>query len=207
MTRPVVVLLAGGLARRMGGGDKCLVEIGGRTILSHLIERLAPQGSALILNANGDPKRFADLGLPVAPDNLPNHPGPLAGVLAGLRWAERHRPDVTDIVTLPADGPFAPRDLVDRLLEARAAAAADLACAASDGRSHPPIGLWPVRLADALQRAMIEEEMRKVDRWTARYRLATVEFSCDPIDPFFNANQPEDVLEAERMLNLLEPRG
>ena len=207
MTRPVVVLLAGGLARRMGGGDKCLVEIGGRTILSHLIERLAPQGSALILNANGDPKRFADFGLPVAPDNLPNHPGPLAGVLAGLRWAERHRPDVTDIVTLPADGPFAPLDLVDRLLEARATAEADLACAASDGRSHPPIGLWPVRLADALQRAMIEEEMRKVDRWTARYRLATVEFSCDPIDPFFNANQPEDVLEAERMLNLLEPRG
>ena len=207
MTRPVVVLLAGGLARRMGGGDKCLVEIGGRTILSHLIERLAPQGSALILNANGDPKRFADFGLPVAPDSLPDHPGPLAGVLAGLRWAERHRPDVTDIVTLPADGPFAPRDLVDRLLEARATAEADLACAASDGRSHPPIGLWPVRLADALQRAMIEEEMRKVDRWTARYRLATVEFSCDPIDPFFNANQPEDVLEAERMLNLLEPRG
>jgi molybdopterin-guanine dinucleotide biosynthesis protein A len=124
-----------------------------------------------------------------------------------LRWAERNRPEVADIVTLPADGPFAPRDLVDRLLEARASAGAELACAASDGRSHPPIGLWPVRLADALQRAMIEEQMRKVDRWTARYRLATVEFSCDPIDPFFNANQPEDVLEAERMLTLLERRA
>jgi molybdopterin-guanine dinucleotide biosynthesis protein A len=207
MTRPLVVLLAGGLARRMGGGDKCLVTIGGRTILSHLIERLAPQGSALILNANGNPARFAEFGLPIAPDSLPDHPGPLAGVLAGLRWAQQHRPEVTDIVTLPADGPFAPRDLVDRLLEARAAAVADLACAASDGRNHPPIGLWPVRLADALQRAMIEEEMRKVDRWTARHRLATVEFSCDPIDPFFNANTPEDVLEAERMLSLLERRA
>ncbi len=203
MTRPVVALLAGGLARRMGGGDKCLATVGGRTILSHLIERLAPQGSALILNANGDPARFASYGLPITPDGLPDHPGPLAGVLAGLRWAQMNRPEVTDIVTLPADGPFAPRDLVDRLLAAREAAGADLACAASDGRSHPPIGLWPVRLADALQRAMIEEEMRKVDRWTARYRLAMAEFSCDPIDPFFNANQPEDLVEAERMLRLL----
>lgn len=207
MTRPLVVLLAGGLARRMGGGDKCLVPIGGRTILSHLIERLAPQGSALILNANGDPARFAEYGLPVAPDSLPDHPGPLAGVLAGLRWAQQNQPEVADIVTLPADGPFAPLDLVDRLLEARAAAGAELACAASGGHSHPPIGLWPVRLADALQRAMIEEEMRKVDRWTARYRLATVEFSCDPIDPFFNANTPEDVVEAEHMLSLLERRA
>jgi len=207
MTRPLVVLLAGGLARRMGGQDKCLVKIGGRTILSHLIERLSPQGSALILNANGNPARFAEFGLPIAPDSLPDHPGPLAGVLAGLRWAQQHRPEVTDIVTLPADGPFAPLDLVDRLLEARATAGADLACAASDGRSHPPIGLWPVRLADALQRAMIEEEMRKVDRWTARYRLATAAFPCDPIDPFFNANHPEDVLEAERMLTLLEKRA
>lgn len=203
MTLPVVVLLAGGLARRMGGGDKCLVKIGGRTILSHLVARLAPQGVALVLNVNGDPARFGEYGLPVAPDTLSDHPGPLAGVLAGLRWAQKHRPEAADIVTIPADGPFAPRDLVNRLLAARTAVDADLACAASDGRTHPPIGLWPVRLADALEEAMTKEEMRKVDRWTARYKLAMAAFSCDPIDPFFNANQPEDVVEAERMLALL----
>ena len=207
MTRPVVALLAGGLARRMGGGDKCFVSIGGRPILAHLIARLAHQGSALIINANGDPGRFLPYGLPVAADGIAGHPGPLAGVLAGMRWVQANRPEMPDLVTIPADGPFAPLDLVDRLLAARDEAGAELACAASDGRSHPPIGLWPVRLADALERAMVEESMRKVDLFTARYRLAVAEFSSEPIDPFFNANHPDDVAEAERMLGLLGDAG
>ena len=207
MRRPAVALLAGGLARRMGGGDKCFVSSGGRPILAHLIARLAHQGSALIINANGDPERFLPYGLPVAADGIAGHPGPLAGVLAGMRWVQAQRPDVPDLVTIPADGPFAPLDLVDRLLAARDEAGAELACAASDGRSHPPIGLWPVRLADALERAMVEESMRKVDLFTARYRLAVAEFSSEPIDPFFNANHPDDVAEAERMLGLLGDAG
>ncbi len=203
MTRPVVALLAGGLARRMGGGDKCFVNVGGRPILDHLVERLRPQAACLIINANGDPHRFAQYGLPVAPNGLADHPGPLAGVLAAMRWSQIHRPEILDVVTIPADGPFVPRDLVDRLVSARVAAGAELACAASDGRSHPPIGLWPTHLADALEHAMVVEQMRKVDLFTARYRLAVAEFSSDPIDPFFNANHPDDLAEAERMLSLL----
>lgn len=198
-----IVLLAGGLSRRMGGGDKCLRPLSGKPILAHIIDRLRPAGHPLVLNVNGDPTRFAAFDLPVAADSVDGFPGPLAGVLSGMRWAQAHAPDVADIVTVPTDTPFVPRDLAARLVEGRAAADADLACAASGGRAHPVIGLWPVRLADALERAMTEEGIRKVDIWTGRYRLAQVDFATDPIDPFFNTNRPEDLDEAERMLPLV----
>jgi molybdopterin-guanine dinucleotide biosynthesis protein A len=194
------VLLAGGLSRRMGGGDKCLRRLGGSSILARVIERLKPQARQLVINANGDPARFAAFGLPVAPDAVADFPGPLAGVLTGMMWARDHAPDVADIVTVPTDGPFVPRDLVARLVAARDDAGADLVQAASGGQAHPVVGLWPVRLADELRRALVEESIRKVDVWTARHRLVTVAFATDPVDPFFNANRPEDLAEAERLL-------
>jgi len=198
---PVVgLLLAGGLARRMGGGDKCLRTLGGRPILDHVIARLRPQTRQMLLNANGDPARFAGYGLPVAADAVPDFAGPLAGVLAGLDWAAAHAPDCPWVASVPTDAPFLPRDLVARLLAAVAAAGADIACAASGGRHHPVVGLWPVALRADLRRALTEEGLRKVDQWTGRYALAVAEFSTDPVDPFFNANRPEDLAEAERLL-------
>jgi molybdopterin-guanine dinucleotide biosynthesis protein A len=194
------VLLAGGLARRMGGGDKCLRTLGGRPILAHVIERARPQVAALVLNANGDPARFAAFGLPVAADVVEGFAGPLAGVLTGMAWARAQRPDCRWIVTIATDTPFFPGDLVARMLSAIARDRADLACAASGGRAHPVFGLWPVRLADQLRAAMLDEGIRKVDVWTARYRLVEVAFPADRIDPFFNTNRPEDLAEAERLL-------
>jgi molybdopterin-guanine dinucleotide biosynthesis protein A len=200
MARILGVVLAGGLARRMGGGDKSLQMLAGRPILDRIIERLGPQVDGVILNANGDPERFAHWGLPVAGDPIPDYAGPLAGVLAGLTWARQNRPDVTDIVTVPGDGPFLPRDLAARMAQAREQAGADLACATSAGQAYPVVGLWPVRLHEDLRKAMVEEDIRKVDRWTARHRLVQVEFAAQPVDPFFNANTPDDIAEAERLL-------
>jgi molybdopterin-guanine dinucleotide biosynthesis protein A len=194
------VLLAGGQARRMGGGDKCLRPLGGRPILARVIARAAPQVRALLLNANGDPGRFAAFGLPVAADLIAGFAGPLAGVLTGMAWARASRPDCPWIATVATDTPFFPLDLVARLLAAAEGEAAELACAASGGRSHPVFGLWPVRLADELRTAMLDQHIRKVDVWTARYRLIEVDFPTDPIDPFFNTNRPEDLAEAERLL-------
>jgi molybdenum cofactor guanylyltransferase len=165
-----------------------------------VIERARPQVSALLLNAHGDPARFSGFGLPVAADVVEGFAGPLAGVLTGMTWARAHRPDLPWIATIATDTPFFPRDLVARLLAAIDREGADLACAASDGRAHPVFGLWPVRLAADLRRAMLEEEIRKVDVWTARHRLAQVDFPAQPIDPFFNANRPDDLAEAEHLL-------
>jgi molybdopterin-guanine dinucleotide biosynthesis protein A len=199
----VGVLLAGGLARRMGGGDKGLRPLGGRSLLEHVIARLRPQVAALVLNANGDPNRFAEFGLPVVADEIPDFAGPLAGILAGLDWTAAHRPDCPLVISVPTDAPFLPTDLVLRLAAATRDQTADLACAASGGRSHPVVGLWPVRLRTELRQALVNENIRKVDRWTGRYRLATVPFEPDAsgIDPFFNANRPEDLATAARLLD------
>jgi molybdopterin-guanine dinucleotide biosynthesis protein A len=196
------VILAGGLARRMGGGDKPLKTIGGRSLLDRVIARLAPQCDGLVLNANGDAGRFKALGLPVVADSIEGFAGPLAGVLAGLDWAAAHRPDAAFLLSAPADCPFLPRDLVVRLQQARVDQNAQLAVAASAGRSHPVIGLWDVGLRDDLRHALLADDIRKVARFTARYRLATVDWPAKPIDPFFNANTPEDIAEAERLAEL-----
>ena len=196
------LLLAGGQSRRMGGGDKALRVIGGISLLERVIERLRPQVEALVLNANGDPTRFARFRLPVVSDSVPGYAGPLAGILAGLDWTVEHRPDCTHVVSAATDAPFLPRDLVSRLAAEMEKSAADLACAASGGQPHPVIGLWPVRLREDLRRAVIDEAVRKVDAWTVRYRLATVVFRNQPIDPFFNANRPEDLATAAALLAL-----
>jgi len=194
------VVLAGGLARRMGGADKPLQPLGGEPVLAHIIRRFRPQVDDLILNANGDPARFADFALPVAADPLPDFAGPLAGVLAGLGWLRQHRPDLDAVITVPGDGPFLPRDLVARLLAASRGNGGGLACVASDGRANPVVGLWPVALHDDLRRAVIEEGVRKVDVWTARHGVAVADYAGQPVDPFFNANRREDMAEAETLL-------
>ncbi|HYB53495.1 MAG TPA: molybdenum cofactor guanylyltransferase MobA [Thermoanaerobaculia bacterium] len=197
----VGLLLAGGQSRRMGGGDKALRMLGGTTLLERVIERLRPQVDALLLNANGDPSRFARFALPVVPDSIPGFAGPLAGVLAGLDWAAGQGPDYPYVVSVATDAPFLPDDLVMRLTDGLMEAGADLACAASGGRVHPVFGLWPVRLREDLRRAMVEEEIHKVDLWTGRHRLMTVPFADTPVDPFFNANRPEDLDRAAALLD------
>ena len=195
----VGVLLAGGLARRMGGGDKCLRLLGPRTILDYAVERARGQTATLVLNANGDPTRFGAYALPVAADVIEGAAGPLAGVLTGMEWARANRPDCPWIATFATDTPFFPLDFVPRSLERIEEHDADMARAASGGRAHPVFGLWPVRLRDDLDAAIREDGVRKVDIWTARYRLVEAEFTTEPFDPFFNANRPEDLEEAARL--------
>lgn len=191
------LVLAGGLARRMGGGDKALLRIGGVTILDRVLDRLRPQCSGIILNANGDPGRFAPTGLPVVADDVPGFAGPLAGILAGLDWAAAHAPDIGWVGSVPGDCPFLPRDLVARLHTARAAAGAALACAKSGDWRHPVAGLWPVALREDLRHALVVEDLRKIEIWTGRHGVALAEWPDTPVDPFFNVNTPEDVARAE----------
>jgi molybdopterin-guanine dinucleotide biosynthesis protein A len=185
------VILAGGLARRMGGGDKAMRLVGGRTVLEHLLERLTPQVDEVIVNANGDPARFAPL--PVIGDTLPDQPGPLAGVLAAMEWAAAERPYVSWILTVPGDAPFIPRDLAARL---RQASGDRIACAASGGRTHPVVALWPAALRSELRR-FLEAGERKVGKFASG--AAVVEWPADPVDPFFNVNTQEDLEAANRL--------
>jgi molybdenum cofactor guanylyltransferase len=164
-----------------------------------VLRRVAPQVAAVVINANGDPARFAGFGLPVVPDGLPDHPGPLAGVLAALDWTAAHRPELDWVLSVPGDCPFLPLDLAERLHAARAAAAVPLACGRSAGQAHPPVGLWPVALRAELRAALLAGE-RKIDRWTARHGCAQADWDADPIDPFFNANAPADLAAAEALL-------
>jgi molybdopterin-guanine dinucleotide biosynthesis protein A len=200
--KPLGLVLAGGLARRMGGGDKARIRIGGATILERVLTRFQPQCTGTILNANGDPARFADTGLTVVPDSVPDFAGPLAGILAGLDWAAAHRPDIADVASVPGDCPFLPGDLVARLCAARAAAGVPLACARSGEWRHPVVGLWRVALRDDLRHALIEEDLRKIEIWTARHGIAVANWPDAPVDPFFNVNTPEDAAAAERIAKL-----
>lgn len=198
MTRPLGVILAGGLATRMGGGDKCLLDLGGRTLLTRVIDRLAGQVDGLALNANGAPERFADFGLPVLSDSIAGHAGPLAGVLAGLDWAAGQ--GATHVVSAAADTPFFPADLAARLAGAAAREGLPIALAATreEGRlvRHPTFGYWPVALRDDL-RAALAGGLRKVVIWTDTHGAATVPFEDDA---FFNINTPADLAAAEAML-------
>ena len=181
------LVLAGGLARRMGGEDKARIRVGGATILDRVIARLRPQCSRLILSVNTDFARFADTGLTVVADSVPDHAGPLAGILAGLDWAADHAPQIAWVVSAPSDCPFLPRDLVARR--------------AGEWR-HPVVALWPVALREDLRRALTAEGLRKVDQLTARYRLGIAEWPAAPVDPFFNVNTPAEAAEADRMAAL-----
>ncbi len=198
MSAPVGVILAGGRATRMGGGDKGALLLGGETLLSRVVGRIAPQVSSLVLNANGDAARFDAYGLPVTPDSLAGFPGPLAGVLAGMDWAADH--GASHILTAAADTPFFPLDLGARLAEA-----GDFTLAATrdpdSGKlyRHPTFGLWPVALRGDL-RAALKDGLRKVVLWTDGHNTGLAEFPVEPFDPFFNVNTPEDLAAAEALL-------
>jgi len=194
----VAVVLAGGQGRRMGFVDKPLMPLGEHTLLDHVIGRLSPQCSAIALNANGNPERFQSYQLPVIADSVEDHPGPLAGILAGLDWAALHQPQATHVISVPGDAPFIPRDLVSQLTQA-IGDGAKLARAHSFGRRHPVVGLWPVSIRADLRDQLVNHDVRKIDLFTADYTMAEVEFDGVP-DPFFNVNTPEDRAEAERIL-------
>jgi len=198
------LVLAGGLARRMGGGDKGLIRIGRETILERGLARLGPQCTGVVINANGDPARLAPFGLPVVADDIEGFAGPLAGILAGLDWLAAHAPAIGWLASVPGDCPFLPRDLVPRLHAARAAADVPLACAKSGDWRHPVVGLWPVDLRQDLRRAVVTEGLRKIEVWTARYGVALAEWPAEPVDPFFNVNTPEDAAQAQRFAALEE---
>jgi molybdenum cofactor guanylyltransferase len=191
------LVLVGGLARRMGGGDKVRIAIGGVTILQRVLACLAPQCPHIVINANGDPARFADTKLPVVADSVPDFAGPLAGILAGLDWAALHKPECEWLASVPGDCPFLPNDLVARMHAARIAAGAPLACARSGEWRHPVIGLWPLSLREDLRRVLVAEGLRKIEIWTARHGVAIADWSATPIDPFFNVNTPEDAVQAQ----------
>lgn len=189
------VILAGGLARRMGGGDKPLVEIAGRPILQHVIDRLKLQCGRLAINANGDPARFSAFGLPVICDSVEGFAGPLAGVLAGMDFGAAK--GAAHVLSAPGDTPFLPADLLSRLQAARTRTGATIAVAASNGRTHHAVALWPVALRDDLRRALVAEDERRVSAFIGRYANAVVDWLIEPYDPFFNVNQPEDLARAE----------
>ncbi len=186
------VVLAGGLARRMGGGDKALIDIAGQTILARALGRMTPQCSRMIINANGDPARFAVFNLPVISDDIPDFAGPLAGILAALEWVAKNEPTLEWVVSVPGDCPFLPRDLVARLHAARIGEDKLLACAKSGDWRHPVVGLWNVKLRDDLRHALTIEHLHKIEIWTGRHGVAIAEWPDKPVDPFFNVNSPED---------------
>jgi molybdenum cofactor guanylyltransferase len=209
-TKPTGLLLAGGQSRRMsnafaaGRGDKGLLDLSGKPMLGHVIERLTPQAGRLVINANGDPARFASFDLPVVPDTIACYAGPLAGILAGLRWSIVNAPDATHVVSVSTDAPFLPADLVTKLQQGLANASGSIALAQSGGELHPVIGLWPVALADDLEQAL-HAGTRKVLAWTDRHGTVPVEFPFThlkgrSVDPFFNANTPEELAEARHLL-------
>jgi len=195
------LVLAGGLARRMGGGDKALIEIGGVTILDRVLACLSGQCTGIIINANGDPERFADTEVPVVPDNVPDYPGPLAGILAGLDWLAAENNGIEWLLSVPGDCPFLPDDLVERLHQARRqmGTGVALACARSGEWRHPVVGLWPLALRANLRKALVEEGLRKIEVWTARHGVAVADWPAEPVDPFLNVNTPEDAERATRI--------
>jgi molybdopterin-guanine dinucleotide biosynthesis protein A len=201
---PTGVLLAGGQSRRMGGGDKCLRDLGGKSMLAHVVDRFAPQVGNLVINANGDPARFGAFGFPVVADVVGGYAGPLAGVLSGMRWSAENAAGSGAIVTVSTDAPFLPLDLTEKLQSAVADRAGTIALATSGGEIHPVVGLWPVTLADDLAQHL-EQGIRKVLDWTDRHSCVAVDFPFlrfhgRMIDPFFNANTPDELDEARALI-------
>jgi molybdenum cofactor guanylyltransferase len=196
------LVLAGGQARRMGGGDKARIKIGGVTILDSVLATLSGQCQGIVLNANGDPTRFADTGLEVVADSIPDFAGPLAGILAGLDYLAAQNNGIEWLLSVPGDCPFLPDDMVERLHEARRklGAGVPLACARSGEWRHPVVGLWPLALREDLREALIVEGLHKIEIWTARHGVAIADWPDQPIDPFFNVNTPEDAAKAEKIV-------
>ncbi len=196
----VGVILAGGQSRRFGGGDKFVRELNGEALVDRVIERVRPQTGQMIISSNTETPYLTKFELPIVADTIQGYAGPLAGILSGMEWTRENAPECEWIVSFPSDAPFVPLDCVAQMLEQAVADNAEIVCASSGGRTHPVCALWWVDLADNLRQAMMEEEMRKIDLWTARHQLSVREFSDQPFDPFFNINHPEDLEQAEKIL-------
>lgn len=203
MERIAGVILAGGLSRRMGGGDKALLTLGDRPLLSHVIDRLQRQAAPIALNANGDPARFRPFGLPVIPDTVEGFAGPLAGILAGMEWA-RQQKGVKALVSVAGDTPFFPDNLVAELAKATKGRLDRIVIACSGGRRHPVFALWPLSLRDPLSTFLTEKNDRSVAAFAARHHAVEQDYPLETFgtmtaDPFFNINISEDLAEAERL--------
>ena len=195
------VVLAGGRSRRMGGRDKALIDVGGQTLLDRVIARAHPQVMALVVSASGDPQRFGRYGLPVLTDVIGGNAGPLAGILTALEWVRDTLPGIRWMASFAVDTPLLPEDVVARLLSSVAQEDAEIGCAASGGKRHPVFGLWPVRLAGDLRHAMAVGGVRKVDQWTAGYKVAEVCWPIEAGDPFLNINAPDDLDRLQQTLS------
>lgn len=194
------VILAGGQSRRMGGGDKCLATLGGRTLLHYSLDAAESQVGPILINSNSDPILFSEYGYPVVPDVVRGFVGPLAGILTGMEWARVNAPQCNWIMSFASDAPFIPYDLAQRMMVKVENDGADIACASSGGRFHPVFAIWPIRLAGSLRNAIVDEGVRKVDHWTASHKLTVVEYQSVGLDPFFNINNPEDLELAAKLL-------
>ncbi len=194
------VVLAGGGGRRLGGVDKALVELAGRPLIAHVIDRLRAQCGPLAINANGDAGRFEAFGLCVIPDAIAPPVGPLGGVLAALEWARKNDPDAPCVLIASCDTPFLPVELCDSLYAAQFREEADISCAASSDRLHPLCALWSTALVEPLREAASEADVRQAHAFMLSRRTAFVDFSGAEMDPFFNINEPADLARAERWL-------
>lgn len=196
----IAVILAGGQARRMGGGDKALHKLGRTTLLERLIMHLRPQCAAIVISANGDPRRFEAYDLPVIPDSTENASGPLAGILAGMHWTSTEHPDATHILSVTGDTPFVPDNLASRLASGIQDTPHLIACASSGTRIHPPLALWPLALKDSLETFMTGEDRKSVKNFASRHGFVAIDWPITPYDPFFNINTPEDLAKANELV-------
>ena len=193
----VGVILAGGQARRMGGGDKALLMLGGETLLARAIGRARPQVQDLILSANGDPSRFASYGLPVIADKVPGFLGPLAGILSALEWMRANRPSARWLASFACDTPFFPTDMVARLIDMARETRSRIAVAESGERIHPVFAVWSADIAETSESVLEKDGFRKVESWIANFPHRCLGFPAEPVDPFMNVNTPGQLAFAE----------
>ena len=199
----VGVILAGGFSRRMSNQNKCFIPLNGKPLFEYVLEKLSPQCDTILINSNEQNERLAAYQFPIVKDSLEGFLGPLAGILSAMEWAKQHKPESKWILTVPVDTPFLPDDLLSKLYQSVQTTHSELACACSLGRTHPVIGLWPISLVDDLRLSLTKEGMRKIDLWTSRYKISQQDFNNDNLDPFFNINCNEDLIEAESLLKTL----
>ena len=200
----VGIILAGGLARRMGGGDKCLLPLAGKTLLQRTVERAQPQVNTLLLNANGNSLRFARTRLPVIADLYPNNLGPLAGIHAGLVWMREHQADTEWLVSFASDCPFFPMDLVANLISAASSTQSQLVLAKSNNRIHPIFALWHSSLLEDIEGQLQGGNTPRLQDWVKLQKVAEVDFPSSSYDPFFNINTPQDLYAAEPLVSLVK---
>ena len=188
--RPPAVILAGGRSSRMGGGDKCLLPMNGKSLIAHVLAAVTPQTGDILINTNNDPAAYLKFGMPVLPDVIPGFQGPLAGLLTGMLWSRRRHPRQAYILSVAGDVPLLPPDLVAQLARNLTDQKADIAIARCAQGLHPTIGLWPVDLADRLEHDLMETALRAMREWSGQFRVAEVTFASASL---ININTPAEL--------------